>query len=44
MTKKEKETLRSIVDDIVNSDEQTDGLVRLYKEVKEMINYKYGNK
>ena len=41
MTKKEKEKLYSIIDYIVDSDGQIDGFERLYREVKEMIGYKY---
>ena len=41
MTQKERERLWSCVDDVVNSDEQTDALVTLFNEVKRMINYKY---
>ena len=41
MTQKEKEILWSHIDDIVNSDEQTDALVSLFNEVKRMINYKH---
>ena len=41
MTQKEREKLWSCIDDIVNSDEQTDALVSLFNEVKRMINYKH---
>jgi len=41
MTKKEKTILWNIIDDIVDSDGQIDGFERLYREVKEMIGYKY---
>ena len=37
MTKKEREELASICEDIRSSDEQTDALVRLYEAVKRMI-------
>lgn len=37
MTKKEREELASICEDIQNGDEQTDALVRLYDAVKRII-------
>lgn len=42
MTKDEKRILTGLVDDIRNSDDEIDPLVRLYEVVKTMI--KYGNK
>lgn len=41
MTKREKEILSSIIDDVSESDDKIEVLERLYLEVKEMINYKY---
>ena len=40
MTKREKKILSSIIYEIRESDEQTDALVRLYTEVKNMLNIK----
>jgi hypothetical protein len=37
MTKREKEILSSIIDDIDNSDDKIDPLERLYLSVKEML-------
>lgn len=40
MTKKEREILTSIIDDIRRSDDEIDGFTRLYETVKKMIKYK----
>ena len=40
MTKREREILTSIINEIRESDEQTDLLVRLFTEVKNMLNIK----
>ena len=40
MTKKEREELIAIIDDIQESDDKIDMLERLYFTVKRMVNYK----
>jgi hypothetical protein len=40
MTKREKEILWSICEDLRNGDEDVDVLMRLFSEVKEMIGFK----
>lgn len=40
MNKREREELKECLDDIRNSDEQAEGLVRLFNVVKRMIGYR----
>lgn len=40
MTKKEREELIAIIDDMQESDDKIDMLERLYFTVKRMVNYK----
>lgn len=41
MTKKEREILIGIVNDIRRSNDEIDGFTRLYETIKKMINYEY---
>lgn len=41
MTKREKEILWDIIDDVTESDDKIEVLERLYFEVREMIGYKF---
>lgn len=41
MTKKEKEHITELIDNVVDHEGDIDQIVYLYEEIKRMVNYKY---